>query len=195
MTVETRLLSRTALPKGIPKATIQQRSIHRELVQHSDISENSGVALSRAANRASAAWETNMEILDPLQANWRVKKVYCCRLPPFAVPNFPLPCITLKFADLTLFSIEQWVLGAGTETITILDTRFMRYCHEPSYLYSCDDYYVRIFPSPLPIHNMILLPLPRSPACNKLTWGEKIILFNKKEFIQKRPMLLRLPTN
>ncbi len=153
MKVEIRLLSRTPLPKGIPKATIQQRSIPRELVQHSDFSENSGVALSRAANRASAAWETNMEILDPLQAIWRVKKVYCCPLPP------PTPLASqishyhvqsLKFADLTLFSVEQWVLGAGTETITILDPRFMRYCHEPSYFYSCDDYYVRISPSPLP---------------------------------------------
>lgn len=92
MTVETRLLSRTALPKGIPKATVQQRSIPRELVQHSDISENSGVALSRAANRASAAWETNMEILDPFQANWRVKKyiVAPSSNPPLCPPQFPI---------------------------------------------------------------------------------------------------------
>lgn len=76
-------------------------------------------------------------------------------LPPS--PSTPLPSPishyqvqSLKFAYLTLFSVEQWVLGAGTETITILDTRFMRYCHEPSYLYSCDDYYVRISPFPRP---------------------------------------------
>lgn len=68
-TVEIRLLSRTALSNGIPKAIIQQQSIPQELVQHSNISENSGVAPSRAANRASAAWETTMEILEPLQAN------------------------------------------------------------------------------------------------------------------------------
>lgn len=164
MTLETRLLSRTALPNRIPKATIRQRSIPLELVQHSNISENSGVALSRAVNRASAAWETNMEILGPLQANCRVKKVFCCPLPPSSPPTpfcplqFPITIYNhLKFANLTLFCVEQWVLGAGTETITILDTRFLRYCHEPSYLDSCDDYYVRISPSPhLPVS-----PFPR----------------------------------
>lgn len=123
-------------------------------------------------------------------------------LAPFCSPQFPITMYShFKFSDLTLFSVEQWVLGAGTETITIMDRRFLRYCHESSYLYSCDDYYVGAYPispvSPLPrsserIHNMSLLPsLPHSPALRQANelggWG--------KEFIQKRPMLLRLPTN
>ena len=95
-------------------------------------------------------------------------------LPPF--PNTPYPITmyctiqSLKFADLTLvFSVEQWVLGAGTETIAMLDNRFLRYCHKPSYFYSCDDYYVRISPlprSPLPssrLNERIHNPLPTFP--------------------------------
>lgn len=69
LTLAIRPLFRMGLPKGIPPAPIQQRSIRRELVQHSNNSENSGVALTRAVIKACAALETNMERLGPLQAN------------------------------------------------------------------------------------------------------------------------------
>lgn len=69
LTIAIPLLFRMALLKRIPPATTQQRTIRRELVQHSDNSENSGVALTRAVIKVSAARGTNMELLGPFQAN------------------------------------------------------------------------------------------------------------------------------